>query len=115
MFMPSLWPLGYLGYSLQNSCNRKIYKEVRLSYFMKITKLSTKGQIVIPEELRKNLDVGTPFVISIKDDLIILKKIGGLTNEEMKEMNELNKIWKEIDKRVYGKVGFGKVWCGKVM
>ena len=65
---------------------------------MEITKLSTKGQIVIPEELRKNFNVGTPFIVSKKDDLIILKKVGGLTKEEMREMNELNKIWKEIDK-----------------
>jgi len=64
---------------------------------MEITKLSTKGQIIIPEKLRKNFNIGTPFIVSAKDDLIILKKVGGLTREEMREMNEINKIWKEID------------------
>ena len=49
------------------------------------------------EGLRKNFNVGTPFIISTKDDLIILKRVGGLTKEEMREMTELNKIWKEID------------------
>jgi len=64
---------------------------------MEITKLSTKGQIVIPESLREGLIIGTPFTVSKKGDLIILKKVEGLTKEEMKEMKELNEIWKEID------------------
>ena len=64
---------------------------------MEITKLSTKGQIVIPESLRKGLEVGTPFVVTKKGDIIVLKKVEGLNKEEMKEMKELDKIWKEID------------------
>lgn len=64
---------------------------------METTKLSTKGQIVIPEEMRKGIESGTPFIVTRKDDLIILKKVEGLTKEEEKEMEELNKIWKDID------------------
>lgn len=64
---------------------------------MEITKLSTKGQVVIPESLRKNMDSGTAFIVSKQNDLIILKKIEGLTKQEMEEMKELDKIWKEID------------------
>lgn len=64
---------------------------------MEITKLSTKGQIVIPENLRKGLEAGTPFTVTKKGDLIVLKKVEGLTEEEIKEMEELNSIWKEID------------------
>ncbi len=64
---------------------------------MEITKLSTKGQIVIPEEIRRNINVGTPFVVTKKDDLIVLKIVEGLTREEMDEIKEINKIWKEID------------------
>lgn len=64
---------------------------------MEITKLSTKGQIVIPESIRKDLEVGTGFAITRKDDMIILKKLEGLTDEELKEAEELDKIWKEID------------------
>jgi len=64
---------------------------------MEVTKLSTKGQIVIPEEFRKNLEVGTPFIISKQNDLIILKKVDGLTEKEKEEMKELNKIWRDID------------------
>jgi AbrB family looped-hinge helix DNA binding protein len=64
---------------------------------MEITKLSTKGQIVIPEKIRKGIDEGTPFVVTKKDDLIVLKKVEGLTDEEIKEMEELDKIWEDID------------------
>jgi len=65
---------------------------------MEITKLSTKGQVVIPEEVRRGIEVGTAFTVTRKDNLIVLKKVVGLTKEEKKEMEELNKIWKDIDK-----------------
>ena len=64
---------------------------------MEITKLSTKGQIVIPESLRKGLQTGTPFVVSRQEELIVLKEVKDLTKEEVREMKELDKIWKEID------------------
>ncbi len=64
---------------------------------MKITRISTRGQIVIPEEIRKGIEVGTAFITTRKDDLIILKKVEGLTKQEMQEIKELDKIWKEID------------------
>ena len=64
---------------------------------METTKLSTRGQIVIPEPLRADIAEGTVFVVTRQSDLIILKKVEGLTKEEMKEMKELDKIWKDID------------------
>jgi AbrB family looped-hinge helix DNA binding protein len=64
---------------------------------MKITKLSTKGQIVIPEELRQGMETGTAFMVTRQNNLIVLKKIAGLTKKEMEEMKELDKIWQEID------------------
>ena len=64
---------------------------------MEITKLSTKGQIVIPEKIRKDIEVGTSFTVTKKDNLIILKTIKGLTKEEQEELKELNEIWKDID------------------
>ena len=64
---------------------------------MEITKLSTKGQIVIPENLRINLEVGTPFIVSQQGDLIILKKVGGFTKAELDEIKELDRIWKDVD------------------
>jgi bifunctional DNA-binding transcriptional regulator/antitoxin component of YhaV-PrlF toxin-antitoxin module len=64
---------------------------------MQITKLSSKGQIVIPEPIRANMEVGTSFIVSKQGELIILKKIEGLTSEEIKEAKELDKIWKTVD------------------
>ena len=64
---------------------------------METTKLSTKGQVVIPEEIREGMDAGTIFIVTRRNDLIILKKAEGLTKQEMEEMKELDKIWKEID------------------
>ena len=37
---------------------------------MEITKLSTKGQIVIPEKLRSDLEVGEAFVVIKKENLL---------------------------------------------
>ena len=48
---------------------------------MEITKLSTKGQIVIPEIFRKGFDVGTPFVVSKRENMIVLKVVEGLSSE----------------------------------
>ena len=41
------------------------------------TKLSSKGQVVIPEEVRNRLDLkpGTRFVVLGQDDVVILKTI----------------------------------------
>ena len=77
--------------------NHKTYK-VRYSYSaMEITKLSTKGQIVIPESIRKGIEIGTPFTVTRKNNLIILKSVKGLNEKEKKELEELNEIWKDID------------------
>ena len=41
----------------------------------KITKLSTKGQVVIPKEFRKDLKPGTPFLVFRDGTRIILQKL----------------------------------------
>jgi AbrB family looped-hinge helix DNA binding protein len=64
---------------------------------MEITKLSSRGQIVIPESIRSEIDIGTPFIVSKQGGLIILKEVEGLTIEEIKEAKELDKIWQTID------------------
>ena len=64
---------------------------------MELTKLSTKGQVVIPERLRQGLEAGTAFEITRRNDLIILKRVKGLTEEERREMEELEELWKEVD------------------
>lgn len=63
---------------------------------MPLTRLSTKGQIVIPEVIRSDLESGAEFFVARKGDLIILKKISGLSEKEQKEMELLQNIWEEI-------------------
>ena len=64
---------------------------------METTKLSTKGQIVIPESLREGLVAGTIFRIIRKNNLLVLNPVPPLTNEELTELKELDRIWKDID------------------
>lgn len=41
------------------------------------TKMSSKGQVVIPEEVRRvlGLDAGTQFIVVAEDDVVILKMV----------------------------------------
>jgi AbrB family looped-hinge helix DNA binding protein len=49
-----------------------------------ITKVSSKGQIVLPSELRKNIDEGDKFLIIRSNNQFILKRCEDLA-EEMQE------------------------------
>ncbi len=44
---------------------------------MEVTRLSSKGQIVIPRRIRENLKLedGTPFMVMTQDGTICLRKI----------------------------------------
>ena len=56
------------------------------------TKMSSRGQVVIPEEIRKhlNLTVGTQFIVVAHDDALILKVITPPKLSDLKEV--LDKI-----------------------
>jgi len=64
-----------------------------------VTKMSSKGQIVIPSEMRKGLKEGDEFLIIKDEDRIILKKGEKLT-EQMKEDLEFAKRTEEAWKRI---------------
>ena len=57
-----------------------IYKLILLSYMVNITKISSRGQIVIPQEIREKLQLeeGNLILISDQDNAICLKKIDTL-------------------------------------
>lgn len=65
---------------------------------IEIIKLNAKGQIVIPKDLRTDLNAGDEFVIIREDDHIILKKANDVT-DEMKENIEFAKRTEEAYKR----------------
>ena len=64
-----------------------------------IIKISSKGQIVIPSKMRKNLKEGDELVIIKDDERFILKKVEKLT-EKMKEDLEFAKRTEEAWKRI---------------
>ncbi len=74
---------------------RKIFEEVP-----ELVKLSSKGQLVIPFNIRKNRDLkeGSVFAISSpKDDVLILKKISNpLLKEDLELLKDVEEAWKEI-------------------
>ena len=57
---------------------------------MKVIKVSSIGQIVIPSNMRGNLKEGEELIIIKDDERIILKKVESLT-ENMKEDLEFAK------------------------
>lgn len=54
------------------------------------TRLSTRGQVVIPEEIREalGLEPGTPFVVVAEGDAIMLKRLVPPPAEEFRALLE---------------------------
>jgi AbrB family looped-hinge helix DNA binding protein len=52
------------------------------------TRMSSKGQVVIPEEVRKalSLEVGAQFVVMGDGDTVVLKRIGVPAKSELRAM-----------------------------
>lgn len=71
------------------------------------TKVSSKGQVVIPNGLRKKMKVrdGDYFSIMSTDDLIILKKISEvkMLKEDLKTINKVKEAWADIEEGKFKK------------
>lgn len=89
------------------SINRKIYIVVRLILLITdvnnmeeiaITRISSKGQVVIPQEMRKDLKEGDKLVVIKNNGQIILKKADKFS-ETLKEDLEFAKRTEEAWKR----------------
>ena len=64
-----------------------------------LTKVSSKGQVVIPQEIRSRMGLsdGEVLIVSAQDDIIVLKKIENpIEEEDMKTLMEIKDAWKEI-------------------
>ena len=59
---------------------------------LELTKITSKGQVVIPSEIRKELDLeeGVQLVVSRIGDLVLMKKIP--IPDTKKEFEELKKL-----------------------
>ncbi len=66
-----------------------------------IAKVSTKGQIVIPNPLRKNIQTGDEFLIVKDDSRIILKNIKDVAHDLKDDLvfaERVEKAWQDYDK-----------------
>lgn len=66
---------------------------------IELTKLSSKGQVVIPNNIRGQIGLkeGEILAVSAKDKMIILKKIENPIEEnDLRIFSEIKKGWKEI-------------------
>ena len=66
-----------------------------------ITKMSSKGQIVIPSNLRKGISVGDEFIIIKEKNKFILKKIVDLAKDlrhEIEFAQRVEKAWDSYEK-----------------
>ena len=60
---------------------------------IEITKMTSKGQVVIPQDIRerKELEEGEKFIVYDTDDSIVLKRVKNL--EKVKDAKELEKVF----------------------
>ena len=66
-----------------------------------ITKISSKGQIVIPSNMRKDLFVGEELLIIKDHDRLIMKKITEVTKklkEDLDFARRVEKAWEHYEK-----------------
>jgi len=69
-----------------------------------LTKISSKGQIVVPTSLRKKLNIkeGTYFAVSAKKGMLVLKKLDTKMNaEDIRTLKLLEEAWDDIAKGRY--------------
>ena len=65
-----------------------------------MTRMSSKGQVVIPQELRKDFNEGDKIVVIRSEDQIILKKANKFdkqVEEDIIVAKRVQEAWKEID------------------
>lgn len=69
--------------------------KILLSY-MELTKIGTKGQMVIPQRIRNKLDinVGSILAVGIIKDLVVIKKIDNDLETQFKKSLENVKLGK---------------------
>lgn len=74
-----------------------------------ITKISSKGQIVIPKEMRKNLKKGDKLVIIKNKNQLILKKMEDFDKnleEDLEFARRTEEAWKAYDRGEFTEMKF---------
>ena len=79
-----------------------------------LTKASSKGQIVIPTDIRKKLKIkeGSVFAVSAMKNMLVLRKLDtGMKPEDLKTLKLIEEAWDDIEHgryKVYSKQAFFK-------
>jgi AbrB family looped-hinge helix DNA binding protein len=66
-----------------------------------VTKMSTKGQIVIPSDLRSEFEVGEKLIVIKNEDQLIIKKASSLDKnleEDLEFARRTEEAWKRYEK-----------------
>lgn len=74
-----------------------------------ITKISSKGQVVIPQEMRKHLQEGDKLVVMKNKDQIILKKAEDFSKnieEDLEFAKRTEKAWKSYERGEFKEMDF---------
>jgi AbrB family looped-hinge helix DNA binding protein len=74
-----------------------------------ITKMSSKGQVVIPLELRKGIKEGDKLVVIRNENQLILKKADEFDKnieEDLEFARRTEEAWKDIDEGKYEEYTF---------
>ena len=73
---------------------------------IELTKMSSKGQVVIPQKVRERLNLkdGETLAVSTENDLVVLKKIKNPLEDDLETFNEIKEAWKEIEAGKYKKL-----------
>lgn len=62
-------------------------------------KVSTKHQISVPSEARRQLGIeaGDRLSVQVTDDAIVLRRRSALPSERLQELGEIGDVWKGVD------------------
>jgi AbrB family looped-hinge helix DNA binding protein len=74
-----------------------------------ITKMSSKGQIVIPVELREGIKEGDKLIIIKNDSQLIMKKASKMDKalkEDLEFAERTERAWKEYEQGKFKKMSF---------
>lgn len=69
-----------------------------------LTRVSSKGQVVIPTNVRKRLKIGkgSVFAVTAKRDLIVMKKLDTkIKATDLETLKLIEEAWEDIEKRRY--------------
>jgi AbrB family looped-hinge helix DNA binding protein len=74
-----------------------------------VTKMSSKGQVVIPAEMRKDIKEGEQIIIIKAGDQIIMEKASKLTKKLKEDLifaKRTEEAWKKYDKGEFVEMSF---------